>query len=95
MLGRLRMTIDECIKEYRDFARQAFTQKPMQTAVSENSFVPTFSADRLRDATIKKNIVWKRSAEAAGATTSRLFRHVYTRICHSVTGHAQRRMSRA
>lgn len=48
------MTIDECIKEYRDFARQAFTQKPMQTAVSENSFVPTFSADRLRDATIKK-----------------------------------------
>ncbi|KAL1989597.1 hypothetical protein VTN49DRAFT_6794 [Thermomyces lanuginosus] len=65
MLGRLRMTIDECIKEYRDFARQAFTQKPMQTAVSENSFVPTFSADRLRDATIKKILACTKTAVLA------------------------------
>ncbi|UQC77423.1 uncharacterized protein CLUP02_02891 [Colletotrichum lupini] len=48
MLGRLRMTVDECIREYREVAQKAFTPKRM-------TFLPappkgTFSATALEEA---------------------------------------------
>ncbi|KAL1994544.1 hypothetical protein VTN49DRAFT_2014 [Thermomyces lanuginosus] len=50
MLGRLRMTIDECIKEYRDFARQAFTAK--STLKSKVKIASIFTPRLASDASI-------------------------------------------
>ncbi|KAL1992613.1 hypothetical protein VTN49DRAFT_4645 [Thermomyces lanuginosus] len=50
MLGRLQMTIDDCIKEYREFARQAFTPKSWPKSASTATLESTFSAKRLEGA---------------------------------------------
>ncbi|KAL1994652.1 hypothetical protein VTN49DRAFT_2122 [Thermomyces lanuginosus] len=50
MLGRLRMTVDECIKEYRDLAKRAFTPKTMWKSILSSPFGSIFSAEHLEDA---------------------------------------------
>lgn len=50
MLGRLRMSVNECIQEYRDFARQAFSRKSMRIFSSNAQFGPVLSAGNLESA---------------------------------------------
>ncbi|KAL1995554.1 hypothetical protein VTN49DRAFT_1741 [Thermomyces lanuginosus] len=55
MLGRLGMTVNECIREYREFARQAFTPDSTCMTTSNSPSEPTFSVGRFEDA-IKSTI---------------------------------------
>ncbi|KAI8410960.1 hypothetical protein FOFC_07554 [Fusarium oxysporum] len=53
MLGRLRMTVDECIRAYKKVAQQAFT--PKRTSIFPASPSGTFSATQL-EAAIKQTV---------------------------------------
>ncbi|KAH8900639.1 FabD/lysophospholipase-like protein, partial [Thozetella sp. PMI_491] len=53
MLGRLRMTVDECIRAYKEVAQQAFT--PKRTAILPARPTGAFSAKAL-EAAIKRTI---------------------------------------
>lgn len=53
MLGRLSMTVDECIRAYRSLAQQAFT--PKRTSIFHAWLSGSFSASALEDA-IKRTI---------------------------------------
>src|SRR5437773_6666845 len=58
MLGRLRMTVDECIRAYKEVAQQAFT--PKRTTILPVSPAGAFSAKALESAiktTVKKSCV--------------------------------------
>ncbi|GKT52042.1 calcium-independent phospholipase A2-gamma [Colletotrichum spaethianum] len=64
MLGRLRMTVNECIREYREVAQKAFT--PKRTTIFPASPKGAFSATALEEAVKNTSRKFCTAADCAG-----------------------------